>query len=56
MLFLSELTQGKLTLTYRLRAEIPGELHAMPTMGFGRYAPELRANCAEMRFVVEDAP
>lgn len=54
--FLRELTQGKLKLTYRLRAEIPGEFHAMPTMGFGMYAPELKANSDEMRVTIVDAP
>lgn len=54
--FLRELTQGKLKLTYRLRAEIPGAFHAMPTLGFGMYAPELKANSDEMRVTIVDAP
>jgi uncharacterized protein YfaS (alpha-2-macroglobulin family) len=45
--FLSELTQGAMTLRYRLRAEIPGTFSAMPTIGFGMYAPEIRANSDE---------
>ena len=52
--FLRELTRGKLKLSYRLRAEIPGEFHAMPTFGFGMYAPELKTNSDEMRFKIVD--
>jgi uncharacterized protein YfaS (alpha-2-macroglobulin family) len=53
--FLSTLSEGKLKLSYRLRAEIPGEFHAMPTMGYGMYAPEIRANSDEMRVTIVDA-
>ena len=52
--FLRRLTRGKLRLTYRVRAEIPGAFHAMPTVGFGMYAPEIRANSDEMRLVIDD--
>jgi uncharacterized protein YfaS (alpha-2-macroglobulin family) len=54
--FLSRLAQGKLKLDYRLRAEIPGTFHAMPTYGFAMYSPELRCNAAEMRLEIEDTP
>jgi len=54
--FLSTLNEGKLKLSYRLRAEIPGEFHAMPTIGYGMYAPEIRANSDEMRVTIVDAP
>ncbi len=54
--FLRNLTRGKLRLSYRLRAEIPGEFHAMPTIGYGMYAPELKANSDEMRLIINDAP
>jgi uncharacterized protein YfaS (alpha-2-macroglobulin family) len=47
--FLSELTQGTLKLSYRLRAEIPGSFSAMPTNGFAMYAPEIRANSDELK-------
>lgn len=52
--FLRHLAQGKLHLDYRLRAEIPGTFHAMPTRGFAMYAPELRANSSEIRVEVRD--
>jgi uncharacterized protein YfaS (alpha-2-macroglobulin family) len=54
--FLSRLNQGKLKLDYRLRAEIPGTFHAMPTYGFAMYSPELRCNASEMRLRIEDTP
>jgi len=53
--FLRNLSRGKLKLSYRLRAEIPGAFHAMPTMGFAMYAPELKANSDEMRVSIVDA-
>ncbi len=53
--FLSQLNQGKLKLEYRLRAEIPGQFHSLPTRGFAMYAPELKANGAEARFSIRDA-
>ena len=52
--FLRNLNQGKLKLDYRLRAEIPGTFHAMPTRGFAMYAPELKANSSEMRLSITD--
>jgi alpha-2-macroglobulin len=54
--FLRELNQGKLKLEYRLRAEIPGTFHAMPTRGFAMYAPELQATSEEMRVTVTEGP
>jgi alpha-2-macroglobulin len=53
--FLSELTQGSLMLRYRLRAEVPGRFSAMPTIGFGMYAPELKANSDEWKVSVSEA-
>lgn len=50
--FLRSLTRGKLKLSYRLRAEIPGAFHAMPTRGFAMYAPELKTNSDELRISV----
>ncbi len=52
--FLRSLSRGKLKLSYRLRAEIPGSFHAMPTRGFAMYAPELKANSDEWRISIED--
>jgi len=50
--FLSELTQGSLKLSYRLRAELPGAFSAMPTRGFAMYAPEIKANSDEMKLKI----
>ncbi len=54
--FLPQITQGKLKMTYRLRAEIPGKFSAMPTKAFAMYAPEIKANSDEMKIVIHDAP
>ncbi|MDP2343065.1 MAG: alpha-2-macroglobulin family protein [Deltaproteobacteria bacterium] len=54
--FLPQITQGKLKLTYRLRAEIPGKFSAMPTKAFAMYAPEIKANSDEMKMVIHDVP
>ena len=48
------LAEGKQTLTYRLRAEIPGTFSALPTKASGVYAPELRANSDEIKLEVVD--
>jgi len=45
--FLGSLQQGEHLLRYRLRAEIPGVFHALPTVLYGMYVPELRANANE---------
>lgn len=52
--FISSLKQGKHLLRYELRAEIPGEFHAMPNQAHAMYVPEIRANSDEMRFTVTD--
>jgi hypothetical protein len=52
--FLDRLPQGTRVLRYRIRAEIPGEFHALPTNGYAMYAPEVRAISDEMRLVVHD--
>lgn len=52
--FISKLNQGKYILRYELRAEIPGEFHAMPNQAHAMYVPEIRANSDEMRFEVMD--
>jgi len=54
--FLPQITQGKLKMTYRLRAEIPGAFSAMPTKAFAMYAPEIKANSDEMKLEIDDAP
>ncbi len=50
--FVRQLPRGKHSLTYRLRAEIPGVFSALPAMADAMYAPELRANSDEMRLEI----
>jgi hypothetical protein len=52
--FLAHLPQGKRTLTYRLRAEIPGRFHVLPTNGYAMYAPDVRALSEEASIGVRD--
>ena len=52
--FLSNLTQGRRALSYRLRAEAPGAFHALPTNGYAMYAPALRTLSAESTISVKD--
>ena len=41
--FVDHLPQGTRVLRYRLRAEVPGTFHALPTNGYAMYAPDVRA-------------
>ena len=50
--FTQRLRTGKHSLTYRLRAEVPGKFSALPATGLGVYAPELRANSDEFKVLV----
>ncbi|MFB3882851.1 MAG: MG2 domain-containing protein [Armatimonadota bacterium] len=52
--FLSQMPQGTRAIRYRLRAEIPGEFHALPTNGYSMYAPEVRGLSDEWRVTVTD--
>ncbi len=52
--FASRLPRGKRSLSYRMRAEIPGKFSALPTKASAMYAPELKANSDEFRVKVED--
>jgi len=52
--FVSSLGQGEHLLRYRLRAEVPGVFHALPTSLFGMYVPELRANSEEILIKISD--
>jgi len=52
--FVRQLNRGKHSLTYRLRAEIPGKFSALPATADAMYAPELRANSDEMKLEIED--
>ncbi len=53
-LFIDKLPEGFWEIRYRLRAETPGEFHALPVLGEAMYVPEIRANGAEIRLTVED--
>ena len=53
-MFASWVPQGKHTLTYRLRAEVPGKFHALPTVVEAMYAPLVRANSDEWRVNILD--
>jgi len=46
---------GRLGIRYDLRAEVPGQFHALPVTGQAMYVPEIRANGAELRVHVDDA-
>jgi len=52
--FVRRLPRGTHSLTYRLRAEIPGQFSALPTKASAMYAPELKANSEEMKLRIED--
>lgn len=52
--FARTLARGRHSVRYRLRAEIPGKFSALPTVGYGMYAPELRANSDEAKVAIED--
>jgi hypothetical protein len=53
-LFVDRLPQGTRVLRYRMRAEIPGSFHALPTNGYAMYAPEVRAISDEQRMGIHD--
>ena len=48
------LARGTHSLSYRLRAETPGQFSALPTRASAMYAPELKANSDEMKLRIED--
>jgi hypothetical protein len=52
--FVDRLPQGTRVLRYRMRAEIPGRFHALPTNGYAMYAPEVRAISDEHRINLHD--
>jgi len=52
--FVRWLARGKHSVSYRMRAEIPGKFSALPTRAAAMYAPELRANSDEIKLRVED--
>lgn len=52
--FSRTLARGKHSVSYRVRAEIPGKFSALPTRASAMYAPELKANSDEIKLGVED--
>ena len=53
-LFIDKLPEGVWEIRYDLRAEVPGEFHALPVLGHAMYVPEIRCNGAELRVKVKD--
>jgi alpha-2-macroglobulin len=53
-LFIDKLPQGVWQLSYEMRAEVPGQFHALPVLGHAMYVPEIRTNGAETRLTVTD--
>ncbi len=53
-LFIDKLPEGVWQIRYHLRAEVPGQFHALPVLGQAMYVPEIRCNGAEIRVNVED--
>jgi uncharacterized protein YfaS (alpha-2-macroglobulin family) len=54
--FVRWLARGKHSISYRLRAEIPGKFSALPAHAYAMYAPELKGNSDELKFNVVDEP
>lgn len=52
--FVRQLTRGKHSISYRLRAETPGKFSALPAKASAMYAPELRGNSNEFKVEVRD--
>jgi uncharacterized protein YfaS (alpha-2-macroglobulin family) len=55
-LFVRNLARGKHSISYRMRAEIPGRFSALPTKASAMYAPELRGNSDELKLNIADVP
>ncbi len=53
--FIDQLEGGVWELRYELRAEVPGEFHALGVLGHAMYVPEIRCNSAEVRVGVVDS-
>jgi uncharacterized protein YfaS (alpha-2-macroglobulin family) len=52
--FVRALARGKHSVSYRLRAEIPGKFSALPARGYAMYAPELKGNSDEIKLAIAD--
>ena len=53
-LFIDKLPQGVWEIRYQLRAEVPGQFHALPVLGHAMYVPEIRCSGQEIRIEVLD--
>ena len=53
-LFLDKLPEGVWQIRYEMRAETPGNFHALPVLGHAMYVPEIRCNGEAMKVVVTD--
>jgi uncharacterized protein YfaS (alpha-2-macroglobulin family) len=52
--FVRELPWGRHSVSYRLRAEVPGRFSALPARASAMYAPELRGNSDEIKLAITD--
>ena len=52
--FVRRLARGHHSVSYRLRAEIPGRFSALPARAYAMYAPELKANSDEIKLIIKD--
>jgi uncharacterized protein YfaS (alpha-2-macroglobulin family) len=52
--FVRALARGKHSVSYRLRAEVPGKFSALPTRAYAMYAPELKGNSDEIKLAIQD--
>jgi uncharacterized protein YfaS (alpha-2-macroglobulin family) len=55
-LFVQQLARGRHSVSYRMRAEVPGRFSALPTVVSAMYAPELRGNSNELKLRIEEKP
>jgi hypothetical protein len=52
--YVRRLALGKHSVSYRMRAEIPGKFSALPAKASAMYAPELKGNSDEIKLSVQD--
>ncbi|UCH77399.1 MAG: hypothetical protein JSU81_06575, partial [Candidatus Coatesbacteria bacterium] len=52
--FFERLRAGETVVTYRLRAEVPGDYAALPARIYGMYSPDIGSNTASARIEVAD--
>jgi hypothetical protein len=52
--FARTVSRGKHSVSYRMRAETPGQFSALPARASAMYAPELQGNSDEIKLRVSD--